>query len=262
NNEEVAARADQWLAERAARETLSLLLPETGGWVETPTSAQIVETLEYAKISGDLVLVYGEPGTGKTITFRHYALSRRNVWCVTATPAHASVTGFLASVATAVGVRGVRYQRARLHDEVVARIKGTQGLVIVDEAQFLTRQALEEARAIYDACGETVGLCLGGDARLHASVHGEDFAQLSSRVGAPLFIPGPRESDAEKIVEALKIGDGRARKFLLDVASRGEAGGIRMLVKAARLAGRKAAGRPVQLHHIQEAHAALAGGEA
>jgi hypothetical protein len=124
------------------------------------------------------------------------------------TPGHAGVTAALEEVALAVGLRDMPQSPARIHREVVARLKGTGGLVVVDEAQHLSVAALDALRSIHDAAG--VGLALVGNDLVYGRMVGNRAAYLDrlfSRIGKRVRISGATQADIEAVARA--AGGGR-----------------------------------------------------
>lgn len=225
-----------WLDARAARKEGAKSLPASPGYLETPTSRQIVKVLRFAQVAGDICVIGGAPGTGKSSTIAHYADTNPNVWVVTISPDCSGVVPTLEEVAIAIGMRELPGGAARLRREIESRIKRTDGLLVVDEAQHLSTSALEELRTLHDRT--SVGLVLAGNRQLFGRLTGgkraEGFAQLYSRVGKRFEIPAPKPADADVLSDHFGIADKEARTFLRAIAD--EHGGLRLLVKTVRLA--------------------------
>ncbi len=71
-----------------------------------------------------------------------------------------------------------------LFEEVVAKLSGTDRLIIIDEAEHLPYKALELIRRVHDKAG--IGILLVGMPQLIGNLRGKrgEFAQLYSRIGA------------------------------------------------------------------------------
>lgn len=209
--------------------------PPQAEWITTPTAGRIVGALSFAQAMPDIAAVYGGPGTGKTITARHYAATGANVWVATMTPATAGVVPALEEVCAALGVPAAN-GAAPLHRAIVRRVAGSGGLLIVDEAHMLTPAALDQLRGIHDAGG--IGLAILGSRDLHARMAGGESApaleRLRARIGRKLALAGSVPADAEAVADAWGITDESARKLLGEVAAK--AGGLRNVVKLLRLA--------------------------
>ena len=259
----VADRVQAWLAARAQRAILSASLPEPPGWIETPSAVRIDAALSYAQLAGDIALVYGGAGLGKTMTARQYATKRPNAWIATMTPATQALSPCLERVLEACGVRDLTGQAVQLEATLRTRVNGARGLLIVDEAQHLSLRALEALRGLHDTT-ET-GLALLGNETIYTKITGgrraAEFAQLFSRVGKRVRLTRVDKSDVDALLAAWGArlaGDRELRAAALAIAR--TPGGLRGLTKSLRLAAMFAEGAPVEARHIRAAWADLGGG--
>lgn len=242
DNDAVAAKLAAWLDRRGT--AAGSTIPGQPDWRHSPTAADILLAMEYAHLYRDIAVIYGGAGFGKTVTAQEY--QRRNpgnVWIVTADPTSANVAVFLEEVATAVGLRDFPLHPARLRRAIVGRLRDTGGLLIVDEAQHVTKLALEAARGLHDAAG--VGLVVQGNARIYDRMYGggksaEDFAQIFSRVGKRLALRLPAEGDVQALAEHFGVSGAAERAFLMETSRRH--GALRLVVKVLRMAATLAAG--------------------
>lgn len=238
NTGEMSQRMVRWLQQRGRQKRAATVIPAIPKFIDTATAQQVIEILDYAQLFDDIGVVYSGAGLGKTSAVEEYR--RRNpdtVWVVTCSPDCASVGVFLEETAMAVGITGAALHPAKLRREIVRRVRGTRGLLIVDEAQHLTKLALEAARSIHDSTN--VGLVLLGNAQVYRRVYGsntekEDFAQLFSRIGIRLKLARPKAGDVHAIAEAFGITGRDCLEYLETIAR--HAGALRGVVKTIRLA--------------------------
>lgn len=120
-------------------------------------------------------------GTGKTFALKRYAAGHPNTYIVEATPTMTpqSLTKQLARMVVGLEKGSI----ADKFDAVVSSLKGTDSLIIVDEAETLTHNQLETIRRIRDLAG--VGIVLAGTEHLAGLIkpqHGQ-FGQIRSRTG-------------------------------------------------------------------------------
>ena len=238
----VGAKVARWLESRSEREGLSRTLPDPPGWVETPTAERITAGLGYAQLAGDITVVHGGAGLGKTITAERYASTRPSVWMATATAGSRALGPCLALAARACGLRPGHRRIAQLETDITARIAGTSGLLVIDEAQHLSVRALESLRGIHDATGTGLAL-LGGNA-LYARMAGRQsvqLAQLHSRVGKTVSLRAPVRGDVDALLQAWGVSVARLRSAALGIAA--GPGGLRALGKAVRYAHLVAGGK-------------------
>lgn len=242
----VAAKLARWLASLAERNRAASL-PAAPAWVETRQAQRIFGALRYAQIGGDIAVIYGPAGVSKSATATHYARVSPNCFVVTMTPAHSGLGAALRAVYDGIGLKDANLTAAAMHKLICQRLKGSEGLLIIDEAQHLSHHALDQIRSIHDATG--VGLALVGNEQVFTALTGGARAayldRLHSRVSRWLALKGPAEADIDALVKAWNINDAACRQQIREVAKR--PGALRVLTKTLRLASAAAAaaGRPL-----------------
>lgn len=240
DNAKIEARVAAWYEtyqERRARAGL----PDAPEWIATPTAERIEAGLRYAQLAQDIVIIYGPAGVSKTETCRHYETVAPGVVRATMTPATNGVLACLETIALACGMRDWQRSAAGLQRLIVDRLRGTRGLLIIDEAQHLSVQALDEVRSIHDAA--LVGVALVGNETVYTRMTGGNRApyldRLFSRIGKRIALRGPSDADIEALIGAWKIHDAACRTQIRDIARR--PGALRVLTKVLRLAASYAA---------------------
>lgn len=235
NLQNTAVKIAKWLNTYDAASS-SESLPTAPAWVDTPTSKRIMGDLRYAQIAADLVLIVGAAGIGKSKTIVQYQATSPNVWHVELSAATGSLLAALEEIALKVGVRDYARSAAHLQRAIAERIRGTGGLLAIDEAQHLTVQAMDGIRWFNDKCG--VGLVFMGNERVYTQMTGGNRAayldRLYSRVGKKTLIKRSAQGDADAIIKAWGIDDARCRDRIRDIAAR--PGALRVLNKVLRLA--------------------------
>lgn len=256
---EVERKVRRWLEARDARARLAAALPDPPAWIETPTAKRVLAGLGYAQLAGDVAVVYGGAGLGKTVAARRYAAQKPNVWLATMSPATHTLAACLERTAGACGLRAAHGRAARLEADLAARLAGARGLLAIDEAQHLGVRALEGLRALHDATG--TGLALVGNDLLYSRLTGgrraAEFAQLFSRVGKRVHLSRPTEEDVAAVLAAWGVAGSLDRGEAVRIARR--PGGLRGLGKALRLAAVFAQGAPVGGEHLRAAWRDLGG---
>lgn len=255
----VSARVERWLDSRGERSRWREGLPAAPGWVETPSARRILAALTYAQAAGDLAVIYGDAGAGKTLTARHYASARPNAFLATMTTACRGLHACLERAALACGLRPRFAGSARIEADLVARLEGSEGLLVVDEAQHLDTRALEGLRGIHDATG--AGLAILGNELVYARITGgrraAEFAQLFSRIGKRVRLGRPTKGDLEAIFDAWGL-PGSVRPFLRRIGL--QPGSLRGVTKALRLAHLFAGEEALAEEHLRAAWRELGGG--
>lgn len=235
SQQNVARKLLGWLGVQEERNSAGKM-PEGPDFVPTPTSAKIKSVLQYAHMAGDIALIVGGAGLGKTKMIQRYAAMTPNVWHVELTPATGSVLTCLQEIALAMGLRDLTNSAAFMQRAIFTKVRDTNGLLILDESQHLTVQALDQVRAINDQTG--IGLVLCGNERVYQQMTGGNRApyldRLYSRVGKRLVLRKAAKGDADAIVQAWDIEDAKCREQIRHIAEL--PGALRVLNKVLRLA--------------------------
>jgi DNA transposition AAA+ family ATPase len=258
-------RLRQWLDARESRRETIGRMPEAPAYVDTPSARRITSALSYAQMAGDITVIYGGAGTGKTHTALTYQSQHPSVHVVTMSPATSSVATALEEISETLGITQAGAGAARQQRAIIRRLARSQGLLIIDEAQHLGIQALDAMRSVHDATG--IGMALIGNEQVYSRMTGGSRAayldRLFSRVGKRVRLTRASAEDIDALVDAWEITDPTARKTLRTIGQR--PGGLRGLTKTLRLAALFAAGDDagghLQVSHIRAAWADL-GGEA
>ena len=241
NIADVEAKLTAYLEKKAvqAREFV-----EAPAFIETATSRQIFKTLEFAQIANCLATVYGMSGVGKTKAIQEFAKSHANVWLVTASPSRSSLSEILYEIALELGISDAPRRKGTLSRLIARKIKGTEGLLIVDEADHLPYEALEELRIMQEEAG--IGLVLVGNDKVYTRMKGgispsHEYARLWSRVAKNTSIQKTKKADTQAVAAAWGLEtDEDALKVMQSITETG--GGLRILTQTLRLAGMVAKG--------------------
>lgn len=259
NNDRIASEVARFRAKVAAQAELALEAPEIPDWFDTPTSGRVTSLLSWAQ-RGRITAVAMGPGTGKTRTARHYRDLMSNVWLVTMAPSTAGVNNMQIETLSVMGERDARGTPQALSARIKARVKGSGGLLIYDEAQHLSEKSIEEIRSWHDATGIGVAL-LGNEeviSRLEGGSRRAAFAQLYSRVGMRHIQALPLPADAAKLCAAWNVTDAQQVQFIETISQR--PGGLRGCTMTLELATMIAVGeeRPRSIAHLRDAWGQLA----
>jgi DNA transposition AAA+ family ATPase len=231
----LVSKLSKWLSLRR-EQAAQPQLPAAPGYVATPTAERIVAALAYAQMAGDIAVIYGGAGVGKSSAAHEYRSRMPNVWVATMSPATAGVAPALEEVCLALGIRELPGGAARMQREIVARLRGTGGLLVIDEAQHLSVAALDAIRALHDATG--VGVALIGNEQIYARMTGGVRAawldRLFSRIGKRLRVARATREDVAALAAAHGVGNPEAIKPLAAIGA--QAGALRGVTKCLRLA--------------------------
>lgn len=231
DNDRLAGKLQAWLDAQQAKERLRDARPIVPDFMMTETARTLMSIMESAQFDVDLAVIAGNAGTGKTMAAEAYQQQTNNVFMLTADPSMSSPAALLHELADLLGCndKGVRRIRA-----IVRRLRGTDALLIIDEAQHLSVKAVEEVRAIHDQA--KVGVVFIGNAPLNAKFDGlgrtAEFAQLFSRIGLRKKINKPRTKDMCVLLAAWGIQDNEVEMAAKEIGRRD--GGLRSMTKVLR----------------------------
>ncbi len=246
-------KLERWLEQKAQAAVLRNTLPLAPDFIPTPTATRIISALSYAQLAGDMAMIYGGAGLGKTLALKHFQSEINNVFVATMSPATVRVAAALEAICIALGTKSPPYGALRMHREACRRLNGSGGLLIIDEAQHLSESALDAIRAIHDETG--IGIALVGNESLYSRMVGSSHAahrnldRLHSRIGKRLPLRRPTAADVEEIAAAFGVSEGKSLAVLREQAAK--AGALRLVVKTLRLAGMEAGGAVPTTAHIE-----------
>lgn len=234
----INGRVADWLAALGEQDRLNDRIAASPGYVETKFSREVNDMLTAAQMMPTMVLVAAEAGIGKTFTARRYAASRANAWLATATPYTRSPYGMLQTVARAVGL--ARWSAGDIVPAIGERLArtGAATLIIIDEAQHLADEAINQVRHFTDHYGAGVALLGNTESytRFAAWGDGPRYGQLRRRIFKRLRVERPDADDVAMFLSAWGVGDDKVRAFLTGVAMKpGALGQVDMTLKLARL---------------------------
>ncbi len=256
-NENVAAEVQIWLEARKEQQNTLTKIPQAPGFQATTTARHILDVLSFAQASPDFVLVVGGAGIGKTTSLKRYQETNPNVWMITMSPTSSSPHALLMELCEEM--RLSERQPMKLMRAIGRKVAGSNGLIIVDEAQHLTSKAIDQLRSIFDLGG--VGVALAGNETVYSRLEGEGrkagFAQMYSRIGMRITRPKPHAQDICALIKAWGI-ENKEQADLLKVIAR-KPGALRGMTKALKLASMLAAGdgAPLGVKHIKQAWSQL-----
>lgn len=239
DNERVSQMLQRWLEKYHAVAEL----PDPPRFVETQTVKQIWTSMRFASLTESIAVVCGNPGVGKTEAAREYRRTNNNVWMITITPSCASVLECLTELAFELGMNDAPRRKGPLSRALRRRLEGTQGLVIIDEADHLGAEVLEELRLLQEST--RTGLVLMGNHRVYSNMTGGnrtvEFARLFSRIAKRTAINKTKKADVKAIADAWQINGENELELLQQIAQK--PGALRILNHSLRLAAMTAHGK-------------------
>lgn len=229
-----------------------------GGFCETDTARRILKCLQFCQGRGYMGAIVGQPGTGKTRTLQHFADSVPEAWLCTAHRTCATAFGAMQMIADTVGSYFVERGRQAFFSGIVHSVRGrSNGILLIDEAQELSMEALNAIRGIHDATGVAI-VFVGNPDVINRFYHRRGqvkpaFEQLESRIAITLRLEPTTPAEVAAFARHHGINDPKAHDFLIEEAKRG--GNLRRVerrIAAARLltSGERA---EITLKHLKDA---------
>lgn len=250
NNEDVTESVLQFLKIETKRNSLSKKPDIFTGLKNTK---EILSKVYIAQITGDILLIYGDAGCGKTTALKYYEKNNHNVIYIEADVTNNSYRSILTTIAEETGVN--RYgSAAAIMKRLVRYFDGSAALLVIDEAQHLAPKAFDAIRALNDKAG--IGIVYAGNPSIKKRMYGnhqDDYDQVYSRVGyhCPLYNRYSLK-DIQMIFKDTPL-DAECIKYLHKTAQR--KGGMRVMIKQYCLAANLALSleEPFNIVHLQEA---------
>jgi DNA transposition AAA+ family ATPase len=238
------ARMRQWLDSVEEMDAMTRGIPDSPPFVETRTSREVFETLVYAQMMPEMVVVTLGAGMGKSITCKHYCSVRPHAFHCTMSPNTKTVHSMLVELSTALGV--TQHNPSKLHRAIGERLQrnGRKTLLIIDEAQNLVDAAIDQLRMLLDI--NECGIALVGNEEIYDRFknrpNGPSYAQIKRRIGKRLKRMQPYAEDIRVLIDAWGIPaeDEGSRRLLTGIGNK--PGALGQIDKTMKLAGLLAAG--------------------
>lgn len=177
-------------------------------WVDMPTSKKLLEMMRLSQGFAAWTMAYEGAGVGKTQAALRYKESHSNVWIVTASPNSRSRRAFIALVAREMGLLISGMSIDRIDNEISQKIIGSNGLLIVDEAQYVSDDSLNGLRILTE---NKIGVTLLGNdvvrSRMSAPKSRANLYPVWSRVLKSNKIVRSTSDDIEMYIRAWGIDD-------------------------------------------------------
>ncbi len=149
-------------------------------FVRTTVYEQMSYVMNIAQADAQIVVFTGDAGIGKTVSLKAYLEENPSAILIETDPTY-SVGTILEELAIALGIE-MKGRKDRLEKAIIAKLKGSERMIIVDEAEYLPTKALDILRRIHDKA--EIPVVLAGMDRLIYNITGtnDKYKQISSRM--------------------------------------------------------------------------------
>ena len=256
-NQEIPSKIHRFFLSHEEKRSLEAALPSEPDFQMTTSARRMLTCLAMAQL-GDMALISSAPGAGKSASVKQYRATRAQVFVAVASPGARGVNTILSEILNAMGEPGAKGTPHALSNRVRNKVRNANSLIIIDEAQHLSPQALDEIRSIHD--DTDCGVAFVGDETLLATL--KRYPQLYSRLGIRVAQTRPTAEDVAQLAAAWGITRGPELAFLQEITRK--SGGLRTLTKTMKLAVRaaRAGGAPLDISDLRDAYAQRYGDQA
>lgn len=170
-------------------------------FVETSVYERIYKGVELADLQGEIRIIVGASGIGKTTALKHIEEIKQNVILIQVYRGMRK-NRFLSKLCKAAKITA-RGSFDDLFDELAQRLNGSGKLIIVDEAEHLPLDAIDALRRLNDFtdCGVVMTGLPEFYERMRA--YQRDYAYVYNRTSIPIKLKHIDDSDAGKMVATM-----------------------------------------------------------
>ncbi len=195
------------------------------GYVATSISEDVYRLIKICHFEKGMVIAHGDAGIGKTKgAEKYFRENPTSTIYIQATPSSGTLGSILKLLARALKINE-RQPKLDLILEIKEKLEQANKVIIIDEAQHLKLQALEEIRTLGDPNDITgskgTGICLIGNSEVYNKMLGRQeakFAQLFSRVRLNKKYETVKVKEEDIKLMFPKIEDKEMSKFLWGIS--------------------------------------------
>ncbi len=213
-------------------------LPVDPGFIQTRVARELYEAFTYAQVLPTMAVVILKSGLGKTLAAETFTATRPHVFHVTLSPSSRSTHTLKTEIGQQLGIDTRNY--AALKAAIINALSrdGFSALLIVDEAQNLDEDGINELRHFHDLA--KCGLVLLGNDESTTPYATRDVKhsspQVSRRIGRRLTVMKPYSEDVKALLDAWGIDEPKVRSVGTKIAQKpGALGTLTETIKAASM---------------------------
>ena len=255
------AKVARWLHTMRESERHNLAAAGLDAHRELALTGEVLATLAHAQAVGDVVLVHGTSGVGKSWAAGHYCRTHSSSYYVSMTCAVRTLSGLLGRVAAKVGVPAEHRSALDAETAVIEQLRGRHALLVVDEAHHLSARLLDELRCIRDIAG--CGLALVGADAVRMTL--ARCPQIVGRIAIRLERRDLSEADVAELVSGVlgrELGAAERKVAMATARRPGGLHALRRLLERAWLAARVEGRDAVSVEDLEGAGEAETSAEA
>ena len=187
----------------------------------TSISEDVYQSIRYAQINRTLVMLHGDAGAGKTkAAVKYYRDNPQSTIYIRLDPSMSGLAGVGELLGAALDLPAVSSSK-QMWQAIRARLRGTNKVIIVDEAQLLKRAPMDELRILpdEDEVNEIPGngVVLIGNSELYERVKkGKITTQAYTRIGLQRAYSTMRLTNEDiKLLFPMFAGEDQAKELKL-----------------------------------------------
>ena len=235
DDEAVTCRVSTWLETRREARRIGLHGAGLDRHVDLGVTEEIEAALAHAQAHGDLALVHGRSGAGKSWAAQRYCSTRIAAYRIQVTVAMTTPAGLLSRLADAVGAGGRHPSALAAETALVEKMQGRGALIVVDEAHHLAPRLLDELRCIRDVGGCGLAM-IGGDDLWTTLASSRRCDQIVGRIGVRLPLGAPAQTDVLDLAAGImgrRPSTGESKSLIAAARSAGGLHALRRLMARA-----------------------------
>lgn len=173
---------------------------KTLDFVMTTAAAKVFEAARMCHLDGEIGVVVGDAGIGKTTAIKRYTENNSDVILVEADLGY-TARDLFAELHKKCGFDGLG-RINKMKDDVIDKLRDSGRMIIIDEAENLPVRALDLLRRINDKAGAGILFCGLKRFMENLRLKQADFAYLYTRVGFKVSLDQLQAQDIEDIVSS------------------------------------------------------------